>query len=48
MYLILNNWSDGDAAWTAGPPNADAVMQIQSITLYSGYVPTENGNACLV
>ncbi|KAK4702845.1 hypothetical protein P7C70_g3379, partial [Phenoliferia sp. Uapishka_3] len=31
---VWNNWSSGNAGWTAGPPQTDNVLQIKSITGY--------------
>jgi beta-glucanase (GH16 family) len=33
-HLVLNHWSNGDAAWSAGPPESDAVMTIAYIKAY--------------
>ncbi|KZP17208.1 glycoside hydrolase family 16 protein [Athelia psychrophila] len=32
--FILNNWSSGDPNWSAGPPTADNIVRIQSVTGY--------------
>lgn len=33
-HMIFNHWSNGDAAWSAGPPTADAVMTIKRVVAY--------------
>ncbi|KAF9050252.1 concanavalin A-like lectin/glucanase domain-containing protein [Panaeolus papilionaceus] len=37
---VWNFWSNGDPCWSAGPPTADSITQIQSIEIYKGYTPT--------
>ncbi|ODO01647.1 hypothetical protein I350_06471 [Cryptococcus amylolentus CBS 6273] len=32
--LIINNWSNGDASFTAGPPSADVSLRVKSVTFY--------------
>lgn len=31
---LWNNWSNGDHAWSAGPPAKDAVFKIKKIEMY--------------
>lgn len=31
---VFNNWSNGDAGWSVGPPAVDAVFKIRSIEMY--------------
>jgi hypothetical protein len=33
-HLVLNHWSNGDPAWSAGPPKEDAVFTITHAHLY--------------
>lgn len=33
-HLVLNHWSNGDPAWSAGPPTNDAVMTISYVKAY--------------
>ena len=47
-FLLWNNWSNGNA-WAKGPPQANNVLQIQSITAYfnqTSVTPDPNSNAC--
>ncbi|KAK6352872.1 hypothetical protein TWF696_004873 [Orbilia brochopaga] len=32
--ILVNNWSNGDPYWSAGPPGKDAILSIGSIDLY--------------
>ncbi|KAL8668605.1 MAG: hypothetical protein Q9168_006773 [Polycauliona sp. 1 TL-2023] len=32
--LILNHWSNGDAGWSAGPPDKDAIMEFSYVKAY--------------
>ena len=31
--FILNNWSDGDKGWSAGPPATDAIFKVRNLTM---------------
>jgi hypothetical protein len=32
--MIFNHWSNGDDAWSAGPPNEEAVMIVKKVVAY--------------
>lgn len=44
--MILNNWSNGDPGFTAGPPTADVVMSVKMVTLY--YTPADQTPGVLI
>lgn len=37
--VILNNWSNSDPGFTAGPPTEDVVMKVKRVTVY--YTPAD-------
>ncbi|KAK8843451.1 hypothetical protein IAR55_007108 [Kwoniella newhampshirensis] len=34
MIMTINNWSNGGAGWSKGPPQKDAEMRVKSVLLY--------------
>ncbi|KAG6832576.1 hypothetical protein H0H87_001232 [Tephrocybe sp. NHM501043] len=45
-HWIWNVWSNGDPAWSNGPPTADSITHIRSIDIYKGYTSTRSGTQC--
>ncbi|KAH0579880.1 hypothetical protein H2248_002708 [Termitomyces sp. 'cryptogamus'] len=43
---MWNTWSNGNPAWSNGPPTADSATHIRSIDIYKGYTSTPSGNIC--
>ncbi|MCJ1284794.1 hypothetical protein MMC26_004130 [Xylographa opegraphella] len=41
---IWNNWSNGDAGWSAGPPDSDNILKIEKIEMY--YNRTGSAGTC--
>lgn len=39
--MFLNHWSNGDPAWSAGPPAADTVMTVSYVKAYFNSTDTE-------
>jgi hypothetical protein len=39
--IFVNHWSNGDPAWSAGPPEQDTVMTISYIKAYFNSTDTE-------
>jgi len=43
--LFLNHWSNGDPAWSAGPPNKDVAMTISYVKAYFNSTEQEKKDA---
>lgn len=50
-HLILNHWSNGDAAWSGGPPAQDAALTVSYVKAYfnssDGERQAQHGAACV-
>ncbi|KAK6540230.1 hypothetical protein TWF694_009046 [Orbilia ellipsospora] len=32
--ILINNWSNGDIYWSAGPPLKDSILSVRSVDMY--------------